>query len=136
MRTKMSKAHILKLLNDKAHLQNELDELKASLKFDANTIQTRITLLRKLFAVTSELSTYTPEQVNLALNSKEKAKSIIKKHTIQEDEEETVFIDNSLTRFLLYMIFLQNAKPDNKFFIAIAINALFGDRYERRYKTR
>ncbi|HDR9087419.1 hypothetical protein KGP84_28680 [Burkholderia multivorans] len=132
----MSKAHILKLLNDKAHLQNELDELKASLKFDANTIQTRITLLRKLFAVTSELSTYTPEQVNLALNSKEKAKSIIKKHTIQEDEEETVFIDNSLTRFLLYMIFLQNAKPDNKFFIAIAINALFGDRYERRYKTR
>ncbi|ABO55682.1 hypothetical protein Bcep1808_2690 [Burkholderia vietnamiensis G4] len=124
------------MLNDKAHLQNELDELKASLKFDANTIQTRITLLRKLFAVTSELSTYTPEQVNLALNSKEKAKSIIKKHTIQEDEEETVFIDNSLTRFLLYMIFLQNAKPDNKFFIAIAINALFGDRYERRYKTR
>ncbi|WP_176314251.1 hypothetical protein [Burkholderia vietnamiensis] len=132
----MSKSHILKLLNDKAHLQTELDELKASFKFDANTIQTRITLLRKLFAVTSELSTYTPEQINLALNSKEKANAIIKKHTIQEDEEETVFIDNSLTRFLLYMIFLQNAKPDNRFFIAIAINALFGDRYERRYTTR
>lgn len=136
MRTKMSKAHILKLLNDKQFLQTELDALKASLKFDANTIQTRITLLRKLFAVTSELSNYTPEQVNLALNSKEKANAIIKKHAPQEDEEETVFIDNSLTRFLLYMIFLQNAKPDNKFFIAIAINALFGDRYERRYTTR
>ncbi|WP_175899738.1 hypothetical protein [Burkholderia vietnamiensis] len=83
----MSKAHILKLLNDKAHLQNELDNLKASLKFDANTIQTRITLLRKLFAVTSELSTYTPEQINLALNSMEKAKEHIKKHAPQEDEE-------------------------------------------------
>ena len=103
----MSKAHILKLLNDKQFLQTELDALKASLKFDANTIQTRITLLRKLFAVTSELSNYTPEQVNLALNSKEKANAIIKKHAPQEDEEETVFIDNSLTRFLLYMIFTE-----------------------------
>ena len=100
----MSKAHILKLLNDKQFLQTELDALKASLKFDANTIQTRITLLRKLFAVTSELSNYTPEQVNLALNSKEKANAIIKS-THRRKKKETVFIDNSLTRFLLYMIF-------------------------------
>lgn len=130
----MNKAHILKLLDEKAFLQDEMKKLDSSLAFSSNTIFERTRLRNRLFKLTSELSAYTPEQISLALQAKKKAQAFIKKHT-REDEQELVLVDNSFTRFLIYALLLQSAKPENKLFFAIAINSIFGDTYERRYKN-
>ncbi|WP_146121589.1 hypothetical protein [Burkholderia multivorans] len=130
----MNKAHILKLLDEKAFLQEEMKKLNSSLAFSSNTIFERTRLRNRLFKLTSELSAYTPEQISIALQAKKKAQAIIKKHT-QEDEQELVLVDNSFMRFFLYAILLQSAKPENKLFLALAINSIFGDTYERRYKN-
>ncbi|MGS1026794.1 hypothetical protein [Burkholderia glumae] len=129
----MNKAHILKLLNEQAHIQSKLDYLKTSIKFDENTVRERASLLIKLVRLKSELSAYTPEQIDLAQQAREKAHAFVKKHA-QEDEQELVFVDNSMTRFLMYALLLQNAKPENKLFLALAINTLFGDKYEKKFK--
>lgn len=129
----MNKAHILKLLNEKAFIQDSIRKLDSSLAFNSNTILERTRLRNRLFKLTSELSSYTPEQVTLALQAKKKAQVFIKKHT-QDDEQELVLVDNSFTRFLLYAFLLQSSNPENKFFLAIAINTIFGDKYEKRYK--
>ncbi|WP_124076499.1 MULTISPECIES: hypothetical protein [Burkholderiaceae] len=129
----MSNAHILQLLDEKAFIQDRIKHLDNSLAFNSNTILERTRLRNRLFKLTNELSAYTPEQVNLALQAKKKAQSIINKHA-QDDEPELVLVDNSFTRFLLYALLLQSAKPENRVFFALAINAIFGDRYEKRYK--
>ncbi|WP_155772645.1 hypothetical protein [Burkholderia vietnamiensis] len=130
----MNKAHILKLLDEKAFIQEEMKNLDSSLAFSSNTILERTRLRNRLFKLTNELSAYTPDQISIALKAKEKAKAFIKKHT-QEDEPELVLVDNSFMRFLLYALLLQSAKPENKLFFALAINSIFGDTYERRYKN-
>ncbi|MBR7905818.1 hypothetical protein [Burkholderia cenocepacia] len=129
----MNKAHILKLLNEQASIQSKLDYLKTSIQFDENTVRERASLSIKLVRLKSELSAYTPEQIDLAQQSKEKAQIFIKKHA-QEDEQELVLVDNSMTRFLMYALLLQNTKPENKLFLALAINTFFGDKYEKKFK--
>ncbi|MGU2444649.1 hypothetical protein ACTXHA_29970 [Burkholderia cenocepacia] len=130
----MNKAHILKLLDEKAFLQEEMKKLNSSLAFSSNTIFERTRLRNRLFKLTSELSAYTPEQISLAIQAKKKAQAFIKKHT-QEDEQELVLVDNSFMRFFLYALLLKSAKQENKVFFALAINSIFGDTYERRYKN-
>ncbi|WP_186108319.1 MULTISPECIES: hypothetical protein [Burkholderia] len=128
----MSKSHIIQLLNERALIQEKFKLLEFSMSFDGNTLAERTRLRNRLFKLSKELSRYTLDEIQNAIESKTKAQNFIKKHT--HDEEELVLNDNSFIRFLMYLLILENAKPKNRFFYAIAINCFFGDKYEKKLK--
>lgn len=121
---------ILNLLSDRNRIQDELNTIKASLKFDATTVFKRTSLMRQLFDNQSSLSIYSQYDVMNAIENKEKIERIKSEYFRKDDNIEYKKKDNFYLLLIALYLYLSERNDSKKMFLLIGLTNFLGESNE------
>lgn len=123
---------LINLLIEKSSLQEQLDKLKSSNKFDSQTISNRLPLIKRLFALETLINLFSKLEQYKAQEEIEEMKKIkgrlLKVEDVEPPREE---LDIVFFLMLVEMIF-QHKDFNTKYFLALGLKQILGDNYENR----
>ena len=121
---------ILNLLSDRNRIQDELNTIKTSLKFDSSTVFKRTSLMRQLFDNQSSLSIYSQYDVINAIENKERIERIKSEYFRKDNNIEYKKKDNFYLLLIALYLYLSEKNDSKKMFLLIGLTNFLGDSNE------
>lgn len=121
---------ILNLLSDRNRIQDELNTIKTSLKFDSSIVFKRTSLMRQLFDNQSSLSIYSQYDVMNAIENKEKIERIKSEYFRKDDNIEYKKKDNFYLLLIALYLYLSEKNDSKKMFLLIGLTNFLGESNE------
>lgn len=125
---------ILNLLADRNRIQEELNTLKESIKFDSTTIYKRTSLMRQLFQSHTSLSIYSQEEIFNAIENKERIEKIKRDYFKKDEQIEYRKKDNFYLLLIALYLYLSEKNDSKKLFLLIGLTNFLGESNEPKFK--